>query len=96
MYVMPKRNKKTVHVYIVLKADFKKDKDYLYKSTYELTEEDIQNAEDSQIIYESFSQDTDAQSKLVDEVENNNVGSVIMTTSSTTLLFSKVFKFIIR
>jgi len=39
----------------------------------ELTEEDIQNAEDSQIIYESFSQDTDAQSKLVDEVENNNV-----------------------
>lgn len=42
MYVMPKRNKKTVHVYIVLKADFKKDKDYLYKSTYELTEEDIE------------------------------------------------------
>ena len=39
----------------------------------ELTEEDIQNAEDSQIIYESFSQDTDAQSKLVDEVENNKV-----------------------
>lgn len=42
MYVMPKRNMKTVHVYIVLKADFKKDKDYLYKSTYELTEEDIE------------------------------------------------------
>ena len=42
----------------------------------ELTEEDIQNAEDSQIIYESFSQDTDAQSKLVDEVENNNVSEV--------------------
>ena len=42
----------------------------------ELTEEDIQNAEDSQIIYKSFSQDTDAQSTLVDEVENNNVSEV--------------------
>jgi len=39
----------------------------------ELTKEDIQNAEDSQMIYDEFSKDTDAQSKIVDYLENNNV-----------------------
>ena len=44
----------------------------------ELTKEDIQNAEDSQIIYDEFSKDTEAQSKLVDEVENNNVSEDVL------------------
>jgi len=39
----------------------------------ELTKEDIQNAEDSQMIYDEFSKDTDAQSKIVDYLENNDV-----------------------
>ena len=39
----------------------------------ELTEEDIQNAEDSQMIYDEFSKDTEAQSKIVDYLENNDV-----------------------
>ena len=44
----------------------------------ELTKEDIQNAEDSQMIYDEFSKDTEAQSKLVDEVENNNVSEDVL------------------
>ena len=39
----------------------------------ELTKEDIQNAEDSQMIYDEFSKDTEAQSKIVDYLENNDV-----------------------